>query len=139
MTWPWGAYLGEEALDERRAREDLVLEAHRPEHDPARAKATGQYLNSQLAKIEATRAGYEEAILLNEQGYVADGSGENMFVVKDEIISTPDLTASFLPGITRETVIGIAQSWDTRCSSASSCAPTSTSPTSSSCPARPPR
>ena len=62
-----------------------------------------------LAVIEATRAGYEEAILLTDDGYVADGSGENIFVVKDEVISTPDLSASILPGITRQTVIEIAQ------------------------------
>jgi branched-chain amino acid aminotransferase len=61
-----------------------------------------------LAVIEATRAGYEEAILLTDDGYVADGSGENIFVVKDEILSTPDLSASILPGITRQTVIEIA-------------------------------
>jgi len=80
-----------------------------PNTIPHVAKATGIYLNSMLAVIEATRAGYEEAILLTDDGYVADGSGENIFVVKDEIISTPDLSASILPGITRQTVMEIAQ------------------------------
>src|SRR5512132_2605768 len=93
MSWPWGAYLGEEAL---------------PNGIPHVSKATGIYLNSMLAVIEATRGGYDEAILLTDDGYVADGSGENIFVVKDEILSTPDLSASILPGITRQTVIEIA-------------------------------
>ena len=73
------------------------------------AKATGVYLNSMLAVTEANRAGYEEAILLTAEGYVADGSGENVFVVKDGVIYTPDLSTSILPGITRDTVIQIAQ------------------------------
>jgi branched-chain amino acid aminotransferase len=80
-----------------------------PNTIPHASKATGIYLNSMLAVIEATRAGYEEAILLTDEGTVADGSGENIFVVRDEILSTPDLSASILPGITRQTVIEIAQ------------------------------
>ena len=76
---------------------------------PATAKATGQYLNSQLAKIEAVKHGYDEAILLNEQGFVADGSGENVFIVQDGVLSTPPVTASCLPGITRDTVIRLAR------------------------------
>src|SRR5207244_5424509 len=76
---------------------------------PHVAKATGVYLNSMLAVSEANRAGYDEAILLTQDGYVADGSGENIFVVKDGVIATPDLSASILPGITRDTVIQIAQ------------------------------
>ncbi len=76
---------------------------------PAAAKASGQYLNSQLAKMEAMHGGYDEAILLNEQGYLADGSGENVFVVQDGVLSTPPATSSCLPGITRDTVIRIAR------------------------------
>src|SRR5207344_659706 len=76
---------------------------------PHVAKATGVYLNSMLAVQEAQRAGYEEAILLTHDGYIADGSGENIFVVRDSVISTPDLSASILPGITRQVVIEIAQ------------------------------
>ncbi len=76
---------------------------------PHVAKATGIYLNSMLAVHEAQRAGYDEAILLTDEGYVADGSGENIFVVKDGRITTPPLSTSILPGITRETLIQIAQ------------------------------
>ena len=109
MTWPWGAYLGEEALTKGIRAKVSSWKRVGPNTIPHVAKATGIYLNSMLAVIEATRAGYEEAILLTDDGYVADGSGENIFVVKDEIISTPDLSASILPGITRQTVIEIAQ------------------------------
>src|SRR6478672_17901 len=76
---------------------------------PHVAKATGIYLNSMLAVMEANRSGYDEAILLTDEGYVADGSGENLFLVKDGTIYTPDLSASILPGITRDTIIQIAQ------------------------------
>src|SRR3712207_3280719 len=76
---------------------------------PHTAKATGVYLNSMLAVTEANKAGYDEAILLTAEGYVADGSGENVFVVKDGVISTPSLATSILPGITRDSVIAIAR------------------------------
>src|SRR5439155_1321759 len=76
---------------------------------PHVAKATGVYLNSMLAVTEANRAGYDEAILLTGDGFIADGSGENVFLVKDGELFTPDLSASILPGITRDTVIQIAQ------------------------------
>jgi branched-chain amino acid aminotransferase len=109
MTWPWGAYLGEEALNKGIRAKVSSWKRVGPNTIPHVAKATGIYLNSMLAVIEATRAGYEEAILLTDDGYVADGSGENVFVVKDEIISTPDLSASILPGITRQVVMEIAQ------------------------------
>jgi branched-chain amino acid aminotransferase len=108
-VWPWGAYLGEEALDKgvrvmtsswRRIGQNTL---------PAAAKASGQYLNSQLAKMEAMHSGYDEAILLNEGGYLADGSGENVFVVRDGVLTTPPTTASCLPGITRDTVVRIAR------------------------------
>jgi branched-chain amino acid aminotransferase len=80
-----------------------------PNTIPHTAKATGIYLNSMLAVHEAQRAGYDEAILLTHDGYIADGSGENVFMVKDGVIFTPDLSASILPGITRETIIEIAR------------------------------
>jgi branched-chain amino acid aminotransferase len=108
-VWPWGAYLGEEAL-EHGVR--VTISSWRrigPNTVPAAAKASGQYLNSQLAKLEAMKSGYDEAILLNEQGYLADGSGENVFVIRDGVLSTPPVTASCLPGITRDTVIRIAR------------------------------
>jgi branched-chain amino acid aminotransferase len=107
-VWPWGAYLGEDAL---RDGVRVTISSWRrigPNTIPAAAKATGQYLNSQLAKIEAVKTGYDEAILLNEQGYLADGSGENVFVLRDGRLSTPPNTASCLPGITRDTVMRIA-------------------------------
>jgi branched-chain amino acid aminotransferase len=108
MSWPWGAYLGEEALSKGIRAKVSSWKRVGPNTIPHVSKATGIYLNSMLAVIEATRAGYEEAILLTDDGYIADGSGENIFIVKDEILSTPDLSASILPGITRQTVIEIA-------------------------------
>ena len=108
MSWPWGAYLGETALEQGIRAKVSSWKRVGPNTIPHVSKATGIYLNSMLAVIEATRGGYDEAILLTDDGYVADGSGENVFVIKDEIISTPDLSASILPGITRETVMEIA-------------------------------
>jgi branched-chain amino acid aminotransferase len=108
MSWPWGAYLGEEGLERGVRAKVSSWKRIGPNTIPHVAKATGIYLNSMLAVLEATRSGYEEAILLTDDGYVADGSGENIFLVRDEIISTPDLSASILPGITRQTVIEIA-------------------------------
>jgi branched-chain amino acid aminotransferase len=109
MSWPWGAYLGEDALEKGIRAKVASWKRVGPNTIPHVAKATGIYLNSMLAVIEATRSGYDEAILLTDDGFVADGSGENVFVVKDEVISTPDLSASILPGITRQVVMEIAQ------------------------------
>jgi branched-chain amino acid aminotransferase len=109
MTWPWGTYLGEDALSKGIRATVSSWKRIGPNTIPHVAKATGIYLNSMLAVMEATRAGYQEAILLTDDGYVADGSGENIFVVRDEVISTPDLSASILQGITRHAVIEIAQ------------------------------
>jgi branched-chain amino acid aminotransferase len=109
MSWPWGTYLGEDAITNGIRAKVSSWKRVGPNTIPHVSKATGIYLNSMLAVIEATRAGYQEAILLTDDGYVADGSGENVFVVKDEVISTPDLSASILPGITRQVVIEIAQ------------------------------
>jgi branched-chain amino acid aminotransferase len=108
MSWPWGAYLGEEALTQGIRAKVSSWKRVGPNTIPHVSKATGIYLNSMLAVIEATQGGYDEAILLTDDGYVADGSGENIFLVKDEILSTPDLSASILPGITRDTVMEIA-------------------------------
>jgi branched-chain amino acid aminotransferase len=108
MSWPWGAYLGEEALTQGIRAKVSSWKRVGPNTIPHVSKATGIYLNSMLAVIEATQGGYDEAILLTDDGYVADGSGENIFLVKDEILSTPDLSASILPGITRHTVMEIA-------------------------------
>jgi branched-chain amino acid aminotransferase len=110
MSWPWGAYLGEEGLKKGIHAKISSWQRIGPNVIPHVAKATGVYLNSMLAVTEANRAGYDEAILLTAEGYIADGSGENVFIVRDGVIYTPDLsTASILPGITRDTVIQIAQ------------------------------
>jgi branched-chain amino acid aminotransferase len=106
-VWPWGTYLGEEALEQGVRCKISSFRRIGPNTLPPTAKATGQYINSVLAKLESNRCGYEEAILLNEAGYVADGSGENVFCVRDGVVYTPPATASCLPGITRDTVIRI--------------------------------
>jgi branched-chain amino acid aminotransferase len=107
-VWPWGAYLGE---DGKRLGVRAKVSSWRrisPESLIPHAKASGQYLNSVLAKIESLKAGYEEAILLDDEGNVCEGSGENLFIVSDGVISTPGQTASILDGITRKSVIDIA-------------------------------
>ncbi|HKD32455.1 MAG TPA: branched-chain amino acid transaminase [Gaiellaceae bacterium] len=109
MSWPWGAYLGEDGLKNGIRAKISSWQRIGPNVIPHVAKATGVYLNSMLAVTEANRAGYDEAILLTAEGYVADGSGENVFIVKDGELFTPDLSTSILPGITRDTVIQIAQ------------------------------
>ena len=109
LSWPWAPYLGEEG--QRAGIRAMISSWQRvgPNTIPHVAKATGIYLNSMLAVHEAARAGYDEAILLSEEGVVADGSGENVFVVNDSVVSTPDLSASILPGITRDTIIHLAR------------------------------
>jgi branched-chain amino acid aminotransferase len=109
MSWPWGTYLGDEGLKNGIRVKVSSWKRVGPNTIPHAAKATGIYLNSMLAVLEANRAGYEEAILLTDDGFVADGSGENVFAVKDGTIVTPPLSTSILPGITRATVIEIAQ------------------------------
>jgi branched-chain amino acid aminotransferase len=109
MSWPWGAYLGEEGVKSGISAKISSWVRIGPNVIPHVAKATGVYLNSMLAVTEANRAGYDEAILLTAEGFVADGSGENVFIVKDGELYTPDLSTSILPGITRDTVIQIAQ------------------------------
>ncbi len=109
MSWPWGAYLGEEGLTKGIRAKISSWQRIGPNVIPHVSKATGIYLNSMLAVTEANRAGYDEAILLTADGYVADGSGENVFVIKDGEIATPPLSTSILPGITRDAVIQMAQ------------------------------
>jgi len=107
--WPWGAYLGEEALEEG---VDVMISSwrkHAPSQIPTNVKATGPYINSMLAGEEARRNGYVEAIVLNKEGQVAEGPGENLFLVRDGELFTPGLSESILEGITRETVIEIAR------------------------------
>ena len=109
MSWPWGAYLGDEGLRAGIRAKISSWKRVGANVIPHVSKATGIYLNSMLAVMEANRAGYDEAILLTDDGHIADGSGENVFVVKDGTMYTPDLSASILPGITRDTIIQIAQ------------------------------
>src|SRR5581483_8669378 len=106
--WVWGKYLGEEALAE--GVDVCVSSWNRiaPNTLPALAKAGANYMNSQLIKMEALANGYSEGIALDASGYVSEGSGENIFVVRDGRILTPALGASVLPGITRDTVIRLA-------------------------------
>jgi branched-chain amino acid aminotransferase len=107
-TWQWPAYLGDDSkLKGVRAK---VSSWRRISHDSLipHAKASGQYLNSILAKIESHKAGYEEAILLDEHGHVCEGSGENLFVVRDGAIVTPPHTSGILDGINRKSAVQIA-------------------------------
>jgi branched-chain amino acid aminotransferase len=106
--WPWGAYLGEEAFATGVRVKVSSWRRLDPNVIPPAAKATGQYLNSSLAKAEAVKAGYDEGVLLNAQGHVTDGSGENLFVVRDGVLCTPPLAAGCLAGITRDSVMHIA-------------------------------
>jgi branched-chain amino acid aminotransferase len=107
-VWPWGTYLGEESLEAGvRAK---ISSWKRSDHNilPPGAKATGQYINSALAKVEALKGGYDEGIMLNMAGYVTDGPGENIFIVKDGVLYTPPFSAGCLDGITRDSIIAIA-------------------------------
>jgi branched-chain amino acid aminotransferase len=108
-AWPWGAYLGEEALENGI---DVMVSSwrkHASSQIPTNAKTTGLYVNSLLAGEEARRNGYAEAIVLNKEGNVAEGPGENIFMVRDGEIFTPGLSESILDGITRDTVITLAE------------------------------
>ena len=107
-VWPWGAYLGEEG--QRHGIRAKVASWRRMSQDSfiPEAKACGQYLNSILAKVESAKAGYDEAILLDQHGHVSEGSGENIFVVRDGKIATPHPASSILDGITGRSVKQIA-------------------------------
>jgi branched-chain amino acid aminotransferase len=109
MSWPWGAYLGDEGMKNGIRVKVSSWKRIGANTIPHVAKATGVYLNSMLAVAEANRAGYDEAILLTDDGFVADGSGENVFVVHGDVLATPPLSTSILPGITRDSIIQIAQ------------------------------
>jgi branched-chain amino acid aminotransferase len=106
--WPWGRYLGEEAVND--GVDVCVSSWNRfaPNTLPALSKAGANYMNSQLIRMEAALHGYAEGIALDSLGYVSEGSGENIFVIRDGKILTPALGASILPGITRDTVVRIA-------------------------------
>lgn len=107
-AWPWGAYLGEEGMERGIRVKVSSYTRHHVNISMVRAKASGHYLNSILANNEVTNEGYDEAMLLDPEGYVAEGAGENLFIVKQGKLYTPDLT-SCLEGITRATVLTLAQ------------------------------
>jgi branched-chain amino acid aminotransferase len=108
-VWEWGAYLGEEGKRNGvRARTSSYRRISSESLIP-HAKASGQYLNSVLAKIESLKAGYEEAVLLDDKGYVCEGTGENVFVIKDGVIHTPGQADAILDGINRKSCIQIAR------------------------------
>jgi branched-chain amino acid aminotransferase len=109
LAWTWGAYLGEEALKNGIRTKISSFARHHINVSLAKAKMTGQYTNSVLAKREAKAAGYDEAILLDAQGYVSEGSGENIFAVRKGVLHTPDLSCSILEGITRDTILTLAR------------------------------
>lgn len=106
-AWAWGAYLGEEGMRKGIRVRVSSFTRHHPNVTMIKAKANGNYMNSIMANTEATRDGYDEAILLDVQGYVAEGSGENIFTVRDGVLYTPALDVA-LDGITRRSVIAIA-------------------------------
>ena len=108
-VWPWGTYLGDEGLLNGVKAKVSSWQRIGANMIPTGAKAAGVYINSSLAKVEALKAGYEEAILLNEHGRVAEGSGENVFVVRDGVLLTPPLSEGVLEGITRDAVITFAR------------------------------
>ncbi|MCU4184308.1 branched-chain amino acid transaminase [Acidiferrimicrobium sp. IK] len=108
-VWPWGAYLGEEGISNGVRMKISSWQRHDPNAMPPAAKGTGMYINSSMAKIEAIKAGYDEAILLSPQGYVSECTGENIFVVRHGKIITPPLSAGALEGITQNSVATIAR------------------------------
>jgi branched-chain amino acid aminotransferase len=109
ITWSWGAYLGEEALEKGIRAKVSSYTRHHVNVMMTKAKIAGNYVNSVLAKREVMKLGYEEAMMLDTEGYVSEGSGENIFIVKNGVMKTTPLT-SILSGITRDSVIQIAKS-----------------------------
>jgi branched-chain amino acid aminotransferase len=107
--WPWGAYLGDDALDKGVRMKISSWTRHDHNTMPPASKTTGNYVNSSLAKVEALKAGYDEAIMLAPNGLVAECTGENIFVVRNGIILTPPLSAGALEGITQNSVMAIAR------------------------------
>jgi branched-chain amino acid aminotransferase len=108
-VWPWGTYLGDEGIQHGVRMKISTWQRHDPNAVPPAAKGTGMYVNSSLAKVEALKAGYDEAILLSPQGYVSECTGENIFVVRNGAILTPPVAAGALEGITRDSIMTIAR------------------------------
>ena len=111
-AWPWGTYLGEDGLNKGIRVRVSSFTRHHVNISMTKAKACGYYINSILAKAEAHRDGYDEAILLDPNGYVSEGSGENIFIYSKEKLHTPTLSSSNLDGITRDAVIKICKELD---------------------------
>jgi branched-chain amino acid aminotransferase len=108
-VWPWGSYLGDEGVTNGVRMKISSWQRHDPNAMPPAAKGTGMYINSSMAKVEALKAGYDEAILLSPQGYVSECTGENLFVVRHGRIITPPLSAGALEGVTQDSVVTIAR------------------------------
>lgn len=107
-VWSWGTYLGDEALHKGIRMTVSSWRRHDPNIIPPQAKVTGAYINSSMAKLEAVESGYDEAVMLNPAGFLSEATGENLFIVKDGEIFTPPIHSGPLPGITRDSVIKIA-------------------------------
>jgi len=107
-AWPWGSYLGNEALEKGIRIKTSSYTRHHVNSAMCKAKANGNYMNSMLALQEALDCGYDEALLLDNEGFVTEGSGENIFLVRNGVLLTPDLTSA-LEGVTRDTIITLAQ------------------------------
>jgi len=110
-AWEWGAYLGAENLEKGIRIKTSSFTRHHVNIAMTKAKANGQYINSMMALQEALQDGYDEALLLDPEGYVAEGSGENIFIIKDGVIYTPEVTSA-LNGITRKTIFALASDRD---------------------------
>ena len=108
-AWPWGAYLGEEGLARGIRVKTSSYTRHHVNITMTQAKAVSNYTNSILANMEVTDEGYDEALLLDASGFVSEGAGENIFVIKGGVVYTPDLSAGALNGITRNTIFSICQ------------------------------
>ena len=108
-VWPWGAYLGDEGTQKGVRMKVSSWQRHSPNAMPPAAKGTGIYINSSMAKVEALKGGYDEAILLSPQGYVSECTGENIFIVKNGTIITPPVSAGALEGITQSSIRTIAR------------------------------
>jgi branched-chain amino acid aminotransferase len=108
-VWPWGSYLGEESIANGVRMKISSWQRHDPNAMPPAAKGTGMYINSSMAKVEALKGGYDEAVLLSPQGYVSECTGENLFIVKGGRIITPPVSAGALEGITQSSVMTIAR------------------------------
>ncbi|HUQ62774.1 MAG TPA: branched-chain amino acid transaminase [Acidimicrobiales bacterium] len=108
-VWPWGTYLGDEGVKRGVRMKISTWQRHDPNAVPVAAKGVGMYVNSSMAKVEALKAGYDEAILLSPQGYVSECTGENLFIVKNGRLLTPPVSAGALEGITQDSVVTIAR------------------------------